>query len=157
MTSLIEPLCWSWNSNPKPSSNEWPHLPLHHQLICVYITFSFITYYDRPNVNWLFQALNKFKKNFSTTNLRNVLRPTNFILVVSSSKVNLILKFKTSNIFFYDKMISNQNLVNYKVHNFSRYTTFIFVVFSFKVVRKKSNFNCATKVEASDAFIYTRH
>jgi hypothetical protein len=41
----------------------------------------------------------------------------------------------------HDKMISNQNIVNYKVHNFSRPTTFMLVIFPFEVVFKIQNLN----------------
>jgi hypothetical protein len=54
----------------------------------------------------------------STTKLYNFLRSTTFILIISSPEVvykNLISNLKTSNEFFYGKMISNQKVVNYKV------------------------------------------
>jgi hypothetical protein len=41
---------------------------------------------------------------------------------------------KTSHDFFNDKMISNQKIINYKVHYISRPTTFILVVFPSEVV-----------------------
>jgi hypothetical protein len=53
-----------------------------------------------------------------TINLHNFLRSTSSILIVSSSDAVYkiwISNLKTSHEFFYDKMISNQNIVNYKV------------------------------------------
>jgi hypothetical protein len=57
-------------------------------------------------------------KNLSTIKLHNFMTSTSFILVLSSFEVVYKILFsnlKTSNIFFYGKMISNQNIVNYKV------------------------------------------
>jgi hypothetical protein len=57
-------------------------------------------------------------KMLSTTKLHNLLRSTTFILIVSSSEVVykiLISNLKTSNVFLYDKMISNHKVVNDKV------------------------------------------
>jgi hypothetical protein len=57
-------------------------------------------------------------KMLSTTKLHNFLRSTTFILIVSSSEVVykiLISNLKTSNVFLYDKMISNHKVVNDKV------------------------------------------
>jgi hypothetical protein len=39
--------------------------PLHLSLTYVYNWFSFLTYYAKPSLNWLFESLNKFKwKNY---------------------------------------------------------------------------------------------
>jgi hypothetical protein len=35
--------------------------PLHPILTCVYIVFWFPTYYPKPSINWLFEALNEIK------------------------------------------------------------------------------------------------
>ena len=89
-----------------------PPLPLHPSLTCVYIAFFFPTYYNKPSVNWLFEALNEFKwKSW-------FFRSTTFILIVYSSEVIYkiwISNLKTSDVFFRDKMILNKKIVNYKV------------------------------------------
>jgi hypothetical protein len=57
-------------------------------------------------------------KMLSNLKLHNFSRSTTFIIIVSSSEVAYkiwILNLKISNIFFYDKMVSNQKNVNYKV------------------------------------------
>jgi hypothetical protein len=71
-------------------------------------------------------------KSLSTTKLYNVLRSTTFILAISSSEIIYkiwISNFNTSNIFLYDKIISNKKVFNYKVHNILRPTTFILIIF----------------------------
>ena len=57
-------------------------------------------------------------KKLSTTKLHNFSRSTAFVLVISPFEDILkiqILNFRNSNIVFFDKMISNQKVVNYKV------------------------------------------
>ena len=100
-----------WDSNCELSLAR-PPLPLHPSLTCVYIAFFFPTYYNKPSVNWLFEALNEFKwKSW-------FFRSTTFILIVYSSEVIYkiwISNLKTSDVFFHDKMILNKTIVNYKV------------------------------------------
>jgi len=100
-----------WDSNCELSLAR-PPLPLHPSLTCVYIAFFFPTYYNKPSVNWLFEALNEFKwKSW-------FFRSTTFILIVYSSEVIYkiwISNLKTSDVFFRDKMILNKKIVNYKV------------------------------------------
>jgi hypothetical protein len=57
-------------------------------------------------------------KMLSTVKLHNFSRSITFILIVSSAEVIYkiwISNLKTPNIFFYEKMISNQKIINYKV------------------------------------------
>ena len=57
-------------------------------------------------------------KKLSTIKFYNLLRSRTFILVVSPSKVVYkiwISNLRNSNVVFYDKMISNEEVVNYKV------------------------------------------
>jgi hypothetical protein len=48
------------DSNSQPLSREYPSIPLHYYTNYVYITFSFIRYYNKPIVIWFFKALNEF-------------------------------------------------------------------------------------------------
>jgi hypothetical protein len=41
-------------------SRVYPPLPLHNYINYLYITFSFLIYYNKPRVIWLFDALNDF-------------------------------------------------------------------------------------------------
>jgi hypothetical protein len=78
-------------------------------------------------------------KKMSTIKLHKFSRSTTFVLIVSSSKVVYkiwISNLKTSNIFFYDKMISNKKLSIIKFHNILTPTTSILVVFPSEVVWK---------------------
>jgi hypothetical protein len=52
--------CEWWDSNSHPLSHVYPPLPLHYYINYVYITFSFLMYYNKPRVIWLFEALNEF-------------------------------------------------------------------------------------------------
>jgi hypothetical protein len=54
-------LCGCRDSNPWSPPHTYPHVPLHLTLTCVYIGFWFPTYYPKPSINWLFEALNEFK------------------------------------------------------------------------------------------------
>jgi hypothetical protein len=38
----------------------YPPLPLQYYINCVYIMFSFLMYYNKSRVIWLFEALNIF-------------------------------------------------------------------------------------------------
>jgi hypothetical protein len=52
--------CEWWDSNSQPPSHVYHPLPVHYYINYVHITFSFIMYYNKPRVIWLFEALNKF-------------------------------------------------------------------------------------------------
>jgi hypothetical protein len=41
-------------------SRAYPSLPLHYYINGVYITFSFLMYYNKSRVIWLFEVLNEF-------------------------------------------------------------------------------------------------
>jgi hypothetical protein len=72
-----------------------------------------------------------------TIKLHNFSRFTTFILIVSTSEAVYKIIFsnlETSNEFFYDKMILNQNLSTTKLHYISRSTTFILMVFPSEIV-----------------------
>jgi hypothetical protein len=72
-------------------------------------------------------------KNLSTTKLHNFLGIYNFyfgIFIIREHLQNL----KTLNVFFYDKIISNQNIVNCKVSKLFKVYNFIFCAFSSEVV-----------------------
>jgi hypothetical protein len=78
----------------------------------------------------------------SIIKLHNVLRSTTSILIVSTSESvykNWISNLKTSHEFFYDKMISNQKNINYKVSLHFKTYNFYFCGFSFEVVWKIQN------------------
>jgi hypothetical protein len=52
--------CEWWDSNSHPLSHAYLPLPLHYYINYVYIMFSFLMYYNKPRVIWLFEALNEF-------------------------------------------------------------------------------------------------
>jgi hypothetical protein len=49
-----------WDLNSQPLSRAYTPLPQHYYINYVYITFSFLIYYNKPRVIWLFNPLNKF-------------------------------------------------------------------------------------------------
>jgi hypothetical protein len=111
--------------------------------------FSFPMYYNKPRVNWLFEALNELKwKILSTIKLQNFSRSTTFILIVSSSEVVYkiwILNLKTSNIFSMTRWFEIGKLSIIKFHNISIPTTFILLFFSIRRRLKILNFKIQTK------------
>jgi hypothetical protein len=79
---------------------------------------------------------------WSTIKLHNFSRSTCSILIVSTSKAVykiFITNLKTSHKFFNDKMISNQNIVNYKVSLHFKTYNFYFGGFSIRGSLKNSN------------------
>jgi hypothetical protein len=90
-------------------SHQWPPSttpPLSH--LCLVFIFLPPRVINKSSVNWLFEVLHKFNLSTATFNL-----------VVSSSEAAYkirIWNLKTSNIyFFYNNIVLNQNVVNYKV------------------------------------------
>jgi hypothetical protein len=78
-----------------------------------------------------------------TIKLHNFSRYTSYILIVSTSDaINKIwtLNLKTSHDFFNDKMILNQEIVNYKVSFHFKTYNFYFDGFSIRGSLKNSNF-----------------
>jgi hypothetical protein len=75
-------------------------------LTCVYIMFSFPTYYYKRRVNWLFKSLYEFKRKLFNYKVS--------FLIWDHLKI-WILNLKTLDVFLYGKMISNKKVINYKV------------------------------------------
>jgi hypothetical protein len=76
-------------------------------------------------VQWLFETYNFHFSSFSSEIIYKI----------------WVWNLRTSNIFLYDKMISNKKLSIIKLHNFLRPTTWILVVFPFETVWKIRNLN----------------
>jgi hypothetical protein len=121
-------------------SHAYPPIPLHYYTNYIYITFSFLVYYNKPRVIWLFKTLNEFIwKMWPTIKLHNFLRSTNSILIVSTSEVVYkiwILNLKTSHEFLMIRWFQIKKLSITKFHYISRPTTFILMVFTSELVWK---------------------
>ena len=90
-------------------------------------------------------------EKLSTIKFYNFSRSTTFILVVSPSEVTYkiwISNLRNSNVVFYDKMISNEKVVNYKVLELIEIYNFYFGHFSIELCLNNSNF----KFQKNDNF-----
>jgi hypothetical protein len=130
--------CEWWDSNSQPLPSTYPPLPLHYYINYVYITYSFLMYYNKQRVIWLFETINEFIWNCDLLQSFITFQDLHvifwwFLHPRSFTKFEFqIWKLHTN--FSMIRWFQIKNLSITKFHCISRPTTFILVVFPSEVV-----------------------